>query len=178
VDWCELEHLAELRLGLGVAVDAEVRDPERLADRRLLRLAPLRLLERDRRLRGAALLEVGPALLEEVERLAHRLSEAKAARSGGGLRQAERPQREQSAQALAEGQLLAHPLPQRAQVAPHRPRRLARAGARGEARRGRVKPEGLGLDAELVLDERRQLAQRRALRHLHPLVAQEVPQLL
>src|SRR5256714_7151171 len=67
----KLEHLPELGLGLLPAVDAEVRDPERLADRRLVRLAALRLLERDRRLRGAALLQVGPALLEEVVGLAH-----------------------------------------------------------------------------------------------------------
>ena len=44
----ELEHRAELRLGLVPALDAEVRDAERLADRRLVRLAPLRLLERTR----------------------------------------------------------------------------------------------------------------------------------
>ena len=62
----ELEHRAELRLGLLPAVDAEVRDAERLADRRLLGLAALRLLERDRRLRGVAVLEVGLPLLEEV----------------------------------------------------------------------------------------------------------------
>jgi hypothetical protein len=58
-------------------MDPEVRDPERLADRRLLRLAPLRLLEGYRRLSGAALLKMRPALLEQIERLAHRaLSEA------------------------------------------------------------------------------------------------------
>ena len=68
----ELEHRAELLLGLVVAADAEVRDAERLADRRLVRLAPLRLLERDGRLRGHAVLEVRAALLEEVVgRLAH-----------------------------------------------------------------------------------------------------------
>src|SRR5205814_5945286 len=72
VDRGELEHLAELRFGLGVAVDAEVGDPERLADRRLVGLAGLRLLEGDGRLRGHALLEVRTALLEEVEGLAHR----------------------------------------------------------------------------------------------------------
>ena len=54
---------AELALGLAVALDAEVRDPERLADRRLVRLAPLRLLERHGRLRGHALASdaAGPA---------------------------------------------------------------------------------------------------------------------
>src|SRR2546421_89631 len=72
VDGRELEHLAELGLGLGVAVDTEIRDPECLADRRLLRLAGLRLLERDRGLGGHALLQVGPALLEKIEGLAHR----------------------------------------------------------------------------------------------------------
>ena len=72
VDRSELEHLAELGLGLGVAVDAEVRDSECLADRRFLGLAGLRLLERNRRLRGHAVLQVGSALLEKVEGLAHR----------------------------------------------------------------------------------------------------------
>src|SRR5207248_6243886 len=71
VDRGELENLAELRLGLLVAVDAEVGDSERLADRRLVGLARLRLLEGDGRLRGHALLEVRTALLEEVEGLAH-----------------------------------------------------------------------------------------------------------
>jgi len=71
VDRGELEHLAELGLRLLVAVDAEVGDPERLADRGLVGLAALRLLEGDRGLRGAALLQVRPALLEEVEGLAH-----------------------------------------------------------------------------------------------------------
>src|SRR6266496_4814926 len=69
----ELEQLPELVLGLFVAVDAEVGDPERFADRGLLGLEPLRLLERDRRLRRHALPQVGPALLEEVVRVAHSL---------------------------------------------------------------------------------------------------------
>ena len=60
----ELEHGAELRLGLAVAPDPEVRDAERLADRRLVRLAALRLLERHGRLRRHPLPEVLPALLE------------------------------------------------------------------------------------------------------------------
>ena len=68
----ELEDGAELRLRLLPALDPEVRDPERLADRRLVGLEPLRLLERDGRLRGHALLEVGAALLEEVVRVGHR----------------------------------------------------------------------------------------------------------
>src|SRR5207248_6073926 len=73
----ELEHLAELGLRLRVALDAEVGDPERLTDRGLLRLAPLGLLERNGGLRRTPLLEVRPALLKEVEGLAHRaLSEA------------------------------------------------------------------------------------------------------
>src|SRR3954447_9010404 len=46
----ELQQLAELFLGLAPPPDPEVRDPERLADRSLVRLAPLRLLERDGRL--------------------------------------------------------------------------------------------------------------------------------
>ncbi len=68
----ELEHRPELRLRLLPALDPEVRDPERLADRRLVRLELLRLLERDGRLRGHAVLQVGPALLEEVIRVGHR----------------------------------------------------------------------------------------------------------
>jgi hypothetical protein len=48
----ELEQLPELALGLLVAVYAEVGDPERLADRGLLGLATLRLLQRDRGLRA------------------------------------------------------------------------------------------------------------------------------
>src|SRR5262249_30892738 len=66
VDRRKLEHLAELRLRLLPAPDAEVRDPERLADRRLFRLAPLRLLERHRRLRRHPPLEMGATFLEEV----------------------------------------------------------------------------------------------------------------
>ena len=42
-------------LGFLVALNAQIGDPERLPDRCLARLAPLRLLERDRRLRSAAL---------------------------------------------------------------------------------------------------------------------------
>src|SRR5207247_1779303 len=67
----QLEKLAELVLGLLVALNPKVRDPERLANRSLVRLAPFRLLERDRRLRGPALPEVGPALLVKVVGLAH-----------------------------------------------------------------------------------------------------------
>src|SRR5581483_4790407 len=67
----ELEDGAELGLGLAPAADAEIRDPERLPDRGLPRLEPLRLLERDRRLRRQALLEAPPAFLEEVVCLAH-----------------------------------------------------------------------------------------------------------
>src|SRR5258706_15719753 len=69
-------------LGRGPAADAEVRDAERLADRRLLRLALLRLLERNGRLRGHAALEVGAALLKEaVGRLAHCGREGKFSRT-------------------------------------------------------------------------------------------------
>src|SRR4029450_7816182 len=69
----KVDHGAELGLRLLVALDPEVGDAERFADRRLVGLAPLRLLERDRGLRSSALLEVLPALLEEVVGLAHRL---------------------------------------------------------------------------------------------------------
>jgi hypothetical protein len=70
----ELEHLAELRRGLVVAVDPEVRDPERLADRGLLRLTPLGLLERDGRLSRHPLAELSAPLLEEVVRLGHSIT--------------------------------------------------------------------------------------------------------
>ena len=61
--------------GLVVAADPEVRDPERLADRGLVRLAPLRLLERHGRLGGHPLLEMPAALLEVVVDLAHSASQ-------------------------------------------------------------------------------------------------------
>src|SRR5262249_34390761 len=77
VDRGELEELPEFGLGLRIAVDPEVGDPERLADRGLLGLAPLRLLQRDRGLSGHAFTEVGPALLEQVVRLAHLAPESK-----------------------------------------------------------------------------------------------------
>src|SRR5262249_10849557 len=67
----ELEHDAELLFRLLVALDPQVGDAERLADRRLPRLAALRLLQRDRRLGGAALAEVRASLLVEVVGLAH-----------------------------------------------------------------------------------------------------------
>src|SRR3954447_17828907 len=67
----ELEDRAKLRRRLVVAADTEVGDPERLPDRRLVRLAALRLLERHCRLGGHALLQVLPALLEVVVDLAH-----------------------------------------------------------------------------------------------------------
>jgi hypothetical protein len=68
----KLDELPELRLGLLEPLDPEVRDPERLADRRLLGLASLRLLERDGRLRSAPLPQVLLSLLEELIRFAHR----------------------------------------------------------------------------------------------------------
>src|ERR1700730_4668415 len=67
----KLEHGAEFRLGLRPAPDPEVRDPERLADRGLVRLEPICLLQRHGRLRSPPPAEVAPALLEEVIRLAH-----------------------------------------------------------------------------------------------------------
>src|SRR5215210_6602269 len=67
----ELEHRPELPLRLVVAVDAEVRDPEGLADRRLVRLALLRLLQRDRRLGRHTLRQVLASLLKQVICLAH-----------------------------------------------------------------------------------------------------------
>src|SRR5262249_53691856 len=71
VDGGELEELAELGLGFLVSGDPEVGDSEGPPGRGLLRLPPLRLLERDRGLSGHALTKVGPALLEQVVRLAH-----------------------------------------------------------------------------------------------------------
>src|SRR5439155_25227105 len=50
----ELGHRAELRLSLLVAPHAQVGDAERLADRRLVGLPRLRLLERDGGLGGPA----------------------------------------------------------------------------------------------------------------------------
>src|SRR6266498_3702648 len=67
----QLEHGAKLLLRLLVALDSEIGDAERLADRRLVRLTPLRLLERDGRLGGPALAKVGASLLKEVVGLAH-----------------------------------------------------------------------------------------------------------
>ena len=66
----ELEHGAELGLGLVPAAQPEVGDPERLADRGLVGLEPLGLLERHGRLRGHALAQPLSALLEEVVGLA------------------------------------------------------------------------------------------------------------
>src|SRR5205085_323631 len=72
VDGRELEQLAELGLGGIPAPHAEGRDAERLPDRGLIRLPPLRLLECHRRLGRHAALQMGLALLEEaVRRLAH-----------------------------------------------------------------------------------------------------------
>src|SRR5688500_16605562 len=68
----DLEHGAKLGLSLLPALDAEVRDAERLSDRGLVRLEPLRLLERNGRLGGHARLEVLAALLEEIVRVGHR----------------------------------------------------------------------------------------------------------
>src|SRR5688572_16736890 len=86
----ELEHGAELGLRLGPALDPEVRDAERLADRRLVRLEPLRLLERDGRLGGHAVPEMLATLLEEVVRVAHsmafRYGKFSSSRSSGRVR--------------------------------------------------------------------------------------------
>src|SRR5207247_2828201 len=67
----DLEYGTELGLGLGPALDPEVGDVEGLADRRLVRLSRLRLLERNRRLRGHPGSEMLAALLEEIVGLAH-----------------------------------------------------------------------------------------------------------
>src|SRR3954447_7798006 len=68
----ELEHDAELLLGLLVTLDAQVRDAERFADRRLAWLTTLRLLERNSRLGRPPLAQMGPPLLEKIVGLAHR----------------------------------------------------------------------------------------------------------
>jgi hypothetical protein len=70
----QLEHRAKLVLGLGVATDPEVRDPEPLPDRGLVGLALLRLLERHRRLRGHALRELVAAPPEEVVGVGHSMT--------------------------------------------------------------------------------------------------------
>src|SRR6266511_443637 len=62
----ELEHRSKLALGLLVAPDAEIRDPERLADRGLIGRAPLRLLERDGGLGRPAAPQMLASLLEKV----------------------------------------------------------------------------------------------------------------
>src|SRR6187402_2774664 len=67
----QLEQRPELGLRLVPALEAEVRDPERLADRGLVGLALLRLLEGDGGLCRHPLAEVGAALLKEVVRVAH-----------------------------------------------------------------------------------------------------------
>src|SRR2546429_9569321 len=67
----KVEHDPELLLGFFVALKPQVRDSESLADRRLLGLPPLRLLEGDGRLGCPPLLQVAPSLLVEVVRLAH-----------------------------------------------------------------------------------------------------------
>src|SRR5262249_37890239 len=72
VDGRELEHGAELLLGFGEAAEPEVRDSERLANRRLVGRTALGLLQRDGRLRCHALSEPCPTLLEVVVDLAHR----------------------------------------------------------------------------------------------------------
>src|SRR5215471_3730859 len=72
VDGRQLEQRAELGLGLPPTADPEVRDTEGLADRGLVRLTPLRLLERNRRLRGHARPQMAAAALKEaVRRFAH-----------------------------------------------------------------------------------------------------------
>jgi hypothetical protein len=48
IDRRKLDELAELRLCFAPPSDSEIGNAERLPDRGLVRLAPLRLLERDR----------------------------------------------------------------------------------------------------------------------------------
>ena len=71
----ELEHGAELRLGLPVALQAEVRDPQLLADRGLVGLEALGLLQRHRRLSSHALLQLLAAFLEQVVGLSHHVQD-------------------------------------------------------------------------------------------------------
>ena len=84
----ELEHLAELLLRLGVALDPQIRDSERFADRRLLRFAALCLLQWNRRLRGTAFAEMRSSLLIEVVSLGHRPRRRFAAPPPGGFARA------------------------------------------------------------------------------------------
>src|SRR6266487_3984330 len=67
----QLEHDPELPLGFFIALTPQVRDSERLPDRRLLGLALLPRLEGDGRLCRPPLLQVVPSLLVEVVGLAH-----------------------------------------------------------------------------------------------------------
>jgi hypothetical protein len=69
----QLDERPELGFCLLPAADPEVRDPERLTDRARLRLGSLRLLERDRRLRGPSAAQMAATELEEVVGLGHRL---------------------------------------------------------------------------------------------------------
>src|SRR5439155_2060387 len=71
VDGRYLEHRSELGLCLLVPPQAEVRNAEHLANRRLVGLAALRLLERNRRLGGAPFTKPPAPLLEVVVDLAH-----------------------------------------------------------------------------------------------------------
>ena len=75
-----VEDVLELRRRLAVAPQPQVGDAQRLADRRLVRLPPLRLLERHGRLGVVAVLHVRAALLVEVVHglLIHRLSQLSA----------------------------------------------------------------------------------------------------
>ena len=67
----ELQYDAELGLGLDKPVDPEVRDAQRLSNRSLAWLGPLRFLERDGRLRAQTVLEVLLTLLEVSIRIRH-----------------------------------------------------------------------------------------------------------
>src|SRR3989337_1403513 len=68
---CQVDERPELRLRLLEATEPEVRDGQGLSNRARARLASLRLLEGDRRLRRPPRAEMRTALLEEVVRVAH-----------------------------------------------------------------------------------------------------------
>src|SRR4029079_19425795 len=73
-------------LRAGRALDAEVPAPEGVADRCLLRLEPLCLLERDGGLSGHAAPKVTENLLVDVVELAHRPPSARSDRSESAAR--------------------------------------------------------------------------------------------
>ena len=138
----QVDQRAKLGLGLLVAAQPEVGDPERLADRRLRRLAALRLLERDRRLSGHAPLQMRAPLLEQVVGLAlgHNPKIGKLRRPGAsGPRAARAPP--------AERNRAPQPAPNGSQLRLRLAGSLGAGRRRAEARQPHVLDEPAGVDA-------------------------------